>query len=69
MVDPDRNPLSGLVEIDETAISHQTKEDPVAGGQGRSHQGKLLIIGATVAASAAAPAMPLSDPSSQSPRG
>jgi len=46
MFHPDRNPLSGLVEIDETAISHQTKEGPVAGGQGgRSHQGKLPVAG------------------------
>jgi hypothetical protein len=46
MVDPERNALSGLVEIDETTINHRTKEDPVAGGHGRSHEGKLLIAGA-----------------------
>ncbi len=46
MVDPARNPLSGLVEIDETTINHRTKEDPVAGGRGRSHDGKLLLAGA-----------------------
>ena len=46
MVDPRRNPLSGLVEIDETTINHRTKEDPVAGGRGRSHDGKLLLAGA-----------------------
>ncbi len=46
MVDPTRNPLSGLVEIDETTINHRTKEDPVAGGRGRSHDGKLLLAGA-----------------------
>ena len=46
MADPDRNPLSGLVEIDETTINHRTKEGPAAGGQGRSHEGKLLVAGA-----------------------
>ncbi len=46
MVDPERNPLSGLLEIDETTINHRTRNDPPAGGQGRSHEGKLLIAGA-----------------------
>ncbi len=46
MVDPERNPLTGLIEIDETAINHRTRSDPPAGGSGRSHQGKLLIAGA-----------------------
>ena len=46
MVAPGRNPLSGLVEIDETTIRHRTREAPPAGGQGRSHDGKLLIAGA-----------------------
>ena len=46
MVDPDRNPLSGLLEIDETTINHRTRNDPPAGGRGRSHEGKLLIAGA-----------------------
>ena len=46
MVDPERNPLSGLVEIDETTINHRTRNDPPAGGPGRSHEGKLLIAGA-----------------------
>ena len=45
MVDPERNPLSGLVEIDETTINHRTRNDPLAGGPGRSHKGKLLIAG------------------------
>jgi hypothetical protein len=30
MVDPERNPLSGLVEIDETTINHRTRNDPPA---------------------------------------
>jgi transposase-like protein len=46
MLEPGRNPLAGLIEIDETTIHHRTKEDPPAGGQGRSHDGKLLIVGA-----------------------
>ena len=46
MVDPDRDPLAGMVEVDETSIAFRTKDDPVAGGQGRSHDGKILIVGA-----------------------
>ena len=46
MVDPERNPLSGLVEIDETTIKFRTRNDPAAGGGGRSHDGKLLLAGA-----------------------
>ncbi len=46
MVDPKRSPLSDLVKIDETTIHHRTKNDPPAGGCGRSHMGKLLIAGA-----------------------
>ena len=43
MVDPERNPLSGLVEIDEASLPFRTKDDPPTGGQGRSHDGKMLI--------------------------
>jgi hypothetical protein len=46
MVTPGRAPLMGLVEADETAIPFRTKEDPPAGGGGRSHAGKLLVAGA-----------------------
>jgi hypothetical protein len=46
MVAPDRRPLAGLVEADETEIAFRTKDDPPAGGGGRSHQGKLLVAGA-----------------------
>jgi hypothetical protein len=46
MVDPERSPLSGLVEVDETAIPYRTKDEPPAGGQGRSLQGKMLVAGA-----------------------
>ena len=41
MVDPERNPLSGLVEIDEASLPFRTKDDPPTGGQGRSHDGKM----------------------------
>ena len=46
MVDPECNPLSGLVEIDEASLPFRTKDDPPTGGQGRSHDGKMLIVGA-----------------------
>ena len=46
MVDPHRLPLAELVEVDETEIAYRTRDDPPAGGQGRSHIGKLLLIGA-----------------------
>ena len=46
MVDPERDPLEGMVEIDETSIAYRTKDDPVAAGVGRSHDGKLLVAGA-----------------------
>ncbi len=42
MVDSDRSPLQGLVEVDETAISCRSKQEPVMGGQGRSHQGETI---------------------------
>ena len=46
MVAPGRSPLKGLVEADETIFPCRGKDDPVAGGGGRSAQGKLLIAGA-----------------------
>src|SRR5436305_13787848 len=46
MVAPGRSALAGLVEIDETEIPCRRKNDPVTGGGGRSHQGKMLIVGA-----------------------
>ena len=45
MVDPERNPVSA-VEIDEASLPFRTKDDPPTGGQGRSHDGKMLIVGA-----------------------
>ena len=44
MVDPARNPSSGLVEVDETSIRHRTGDGAV--GRGRSHKGKRMIAGA-----------------------
>src|ERR687883_1932948 len=46
MVDPEREPLDGLVEVDETSLPFRTKDDPVEPRPGRSHEGKLLIAGA-----------------------
>jgi hypothetical protein len=46
MVAPDRSPLAGLVEVDETSIPYRTNDDPPTGGPGRSHDGKLLVAGA-----------------------
>ena len=46
MVASDRSPLAGLVEIDETEIVCRSKNDPLTGGGGRSHQGKILMVGA-----------------------
>ncbi len=46
MVDPGRTLLAGDVEVDETTIPYRTKDDPVAGGQGRSQIGKIAVIGA-----------------------
>ena len=63
MVDPERDPLSGLIEVDETALAFRTKNDPVAGGAGRSHDGKLLVVGAVeVGVRRAACAWPRSRP-------
>jgi hypothetical protein len=46
MVDPARQPLAGLVEVDETAIPFRTKDDPIVVKPGRSDEGKLLVAGA-----------------------
>jgi hypothetical protein len=46
MVAPDRSPLAGLVEIDETAIPLRRKDDPPSGGQGRGSRGRMLVAGA-----------------------
>jgi transposase-like protein len=44
MVDPDREPLAGLVEVDETSLPFRGEGEPAR--PGRSHDGKLLIAGA-----------------------
>src|SRR5206468_7080728 len=44
MVDPEREPLAGLVEVDEASLPFRAKGDPVRSG--RSHDGKLLLAGA-----------------------
>src|SRR5512135_2223859 len=46
MVAPDRRPLAGLAEVDETSLPLRTTDDPPAGGVGRSHHGKRLVVGA-----------------------
>jgi hypothetical protein len=46
MVDPDREPLAGLVEVDESSPPFRGKEGPTERRPGRSHDGKLLIAGA-----------------------
>ena len=44
MVDPEREPLAGLVEVDETSLPFRAGDGPVR--PGRSHEGKLPIAGA-----------------------
>src|SRR5919202_6711602 len=44
MVDPDREPLAGLVEVDETSLPFRAGDAPVR--PGRSHEGKLPIAAA-----------------------
>ncbi len=46
MVAPDRAPLSGLVEIDETVIPFRRKADPPHGGRGRSTEAKMPVAAA-----------------------
>ncbi len=46
MVAPGRSPLAGLVEVDETEIPCRSEDDPLTGGGGRSHQGKMPVAGA-----------------------
>lgn len=46
IVAPERNPLAGIVEVDETTIPYRTGQDPVAGGGSRSGQAKMLVAGA-----------------------
>src|SRR5512134_1437877 len=46
MVAPGRALLSGLVEVDETEIICRSDDDPLTGGGGRSHRGKMPVAGA-----------------------
>ena len=46
MVAPDRTPLEGDVEIDETSIPFRRADESPTGGQGKSTVGKMFIIGA-----------------------
>jgi hypothetical protein len=46
MIAPGRSLLSGLVEVDETELVCRSKHDPPSGGGRRSHQGKILVVGA-----------------------
>ncbi len=46
MVNPQRTPLQGDVEIDESSIPYRPLNDPVDGGHGKSLVGKIFIIGA-----------------------
>jgi hypothetical protein len=43
MVDPEREPLAGLVEVDETSLPFRAGDEPVR--PGRSREGKLPIAG------------------------
>jgi hypothetical protein len=46
MVNPERGPLCGVVEADETIIPFRAKDDPVVLPAGRSGIGKMLLAGA-----------------------
>lgn len=46
MVNPDREGLAGIVEVDETTIPFRTKAETPWGGQGRSPIGKIVVAGA-----------------------
>lgn len=46
MVAPNRDVLSGLVEVDETEIVCRSKDDPPNVGGGRSRRGKMPVAGA-----------------------
>src|SRR5438552_4155283 len=46
MVNPEREPLCGVVEADETIIPFRTKNDPIVLPAGRSRVGKILVAAA-----------------------
>jgi len=56
MVGPDRRPLRGIIEIDETNVRFRRKDEPDDGGQERSPIGKIFMIGAVEAQAGKYPA-------------
>jgi len=46
MVNPEREPLCGVLEADETIIPFRTKNDPIVLPAGRNSVGKMLVAGA-----------------------
>jgi hypothetical protein len=48
MINPDRTPLIGDIEVDETSVPFRKKSDPFDGGPGNSLNGKFQLIGAVV---------------------
>ncbi len=46
MVDPDRTPLSGDIDVDESAIPYRRKEDHLKRGGGSSTANQIWIAGA-----------------------
>ena len=46
MLDRERNPLTGLVEVDKASLPFRIRNDPPKGRRGSSHDGKMPIIGA-----------------------
>lgn len=46
MVKPDREKLSGKVEVDETFIPYRKSSDPVTSGRGKRSAGLLTVVGA-----------------------
>ena len=46
MVDPDREPLAGVVEADETSLRQRRGDDPRPVKRGRAKEGRLLVAGA-----------------------
>ena len=49
MIVKNHKPLKNIVEVDESSMPFHKKTEPKTGGQGRSHQGKMLIVAAVEA--------------------
>ena len=58
MVNPGREPLSGLVEANETIMPFRTKNEPGVMPAGRSGVGKMLVTGARSKSTAVSPGGP-----------